>query len=66
MNSRYRGLSNILLFSSQSATAFPFRALIPEIPHLHKFCFKPVKDEDVSVIFSNSLTEVKFFMKNVH
>ena len=33
--------------------------------HLIKFGFKPVNDDNISIAFSNSLTEVKFFKENV-
>ena len=43
----------------------PLRTPISEISHLLKFGFKPVNDEKISVVFSNSLTEFNFFKKNV-
>ena len=51
-------------FIPQTVTAAPFRAHIPEISHLLKFGFKPVNDENISIVFRNFLTETKFFKKN--
>ena len=52
-------------FIPQTATVTPFRAPIPEVPPFVKFDFKPVNNEKISIVFSNSLTEFKFFKKNV-
>ena len=52
-------------FIPQTATVAPFRAPIPEISYLFKFGFKPVNDEKISIAFSNSLIEFKFFNKNL-
>ena len=51
-------------FIPQTVTAAPFRAHIPGISHLLKFGFKPVNDENISIVFRNFLTETKFFKKN--
>ena len=50
-----------LISISQTATVSTFKAPIPEILHLFKFGFKLVKEENISNVFSNSLTEFSFF-----
>ena len=50
-------------FIPQTATVTRFGAPIPEISHLLEFGFKPVKDKEISVVFSNTLTEFRFFKK---
>lgn len=66
MNNKYQVFSFVksIHFIPQTAIVTPFRSHIPEISHLLKFCFKPVNNEKILIVFSNSLTEFKFFKKN--